>query len=60
MEPNRERATDSTVGNWMGGPNMAAIDYLNKVLGQHRAYIVGDTGVPNVASKNNCLAVVMY
>lgn len=57
---NGERATDTTVGNWMGGPNRAAIDYLNKVVGQRKAYIVGGTGVPDVASKNNCLAVMMY
>lgn len=57
---NGERATDTTVGNWMGGPNKAAIDYLNKVVGQRRAYIVGGTGVSDVASKNNRLAVVMY
>jgi hypothetical protein len=57
---NGERATDTTVGNWMGGPNRAAIDYLSKVVGQHRAYFVGGTGVPDVTSKNNCLAVVMY
>lgn len=59
-KPNGERATDTTVGNWMGGPNKAAIDYLNKVVGQRRAYIVGGTGTPDVASKNNRLAVVMY
>lgn len=59
-KPNGERATDTTVGNWMGGPNQAAIDYLNKVVGQRRAYIVGGTGVPDVASKNNRLAVTMY
>lgn len=57
---NGERATDTTVGNWMGGPNKAAIDYLNKVVGQRKAYIVGGTGVPDVASRNNRLAVVMY
>jgi hypothetical protein len=59
-KPNGERAIDTTVGNWMGGPNKAAIDYLNKVVGQKRAYIVGGTGVPDVASKNKRLAVVMY
>lgn len=57
---NGERATDTTVGNWMGGPNKAAIDYLNKVVGQRKAYIVGGTGVPDVASRNNRLAVTMY
>jgi hypothetical protein len=59
-KPNGERAIDTTVGNWMGAPNWAAIDYLNKVVGQQRAYITGGTGVPDIASKNNCLAVVMY
>ncbi|OIW29225.1 hypothetical protein CONLIGDRAFT_670899 [Coniochaeta ligniaria NRRL 30616] len=59
-KPNGERAIDTTVGNWNGGPNRAAIDYLNRVVGQKRAYIVGGTGVPDVASKNRRLAVVMY
>ncbi|KAF2189379.1 hypothetical protein K469DRAFT_748036 [Zopfia rhizophila CBS 207.26] len=59
-KPNGERAIDTTVGNWMGGPNKAAIDYLNKVVGQKRAYILGGTGVPDVASKNKRPAVVMY
>lgn len=44
-KPNGERAIDTTVGNWMGGPNKAAIDYLNKVVGQRRAYILGGTGM---------------
>lgn len=57
---NGERAIDTTVGNWNGGPNKAAIDYLNRVVGQQRAYILGGTGVPDVASKNRRLAVVMY
>jgi len=59
-KPNGERAIDTTVGNWNGGPNKAAIDYLNRVVGQKRAYILGGTGVPDVASKNRRLAVVMY
>ncbi|PSN70564.1 hypothetical protein BS50DRAFT_316440 [Corynespora cassiicola Philippines] len=59
-KPNGERAIDTTMGNWMGGANKAAIDYLNKVVGQKRAYIVGGTGTPDVASKNKRLAVVMY
>jgi hypothetical protein len=59
-KPNGERAIDTTVGNWNGGPNRAAIDYLNRVVGQRKAYIVGGTGVPDVASKNKRLAVVMY
>ncbi|KAF2108436.1 hypothetical protein BDV96DRAFT_652689 [Lophiotrema nucula] len=59
-KPNGERATDTTVGNWNGGPNQAAIDYLNQIVRQERAYILGGTGVPDVASSNNRLAVVMY
>lgn len=59
-KPNGERAIDTTVGNWNGGPNKAAIDYLNKVVGQSKAYILGGTGVPDIASKNKRLAVVMF
>lgn len=59
-KPDGTRAIASTEGNWMGGPNQAAIDYLNKVVGQSKAYIKGGTGVPDVASKNNRMAVVMY
>ncbi|OCL06265.1 hypothetical protein AOQ84DRAFT_223998 [Glonium stellatum] len=50
----------STMGNWMAGPNHAAIDYENKVVGQKRAYISGGTGTDDVASHNNCFAVDMY
>lgn len=50
----------STMGNWLGGPNQAAIAYLNNVVGQKKAYIVGGTGTDDVASKNKCLAVDMY
>ena len=59
-KPDGERATASTVGNWLGGPNQAAIGYLYKVLGHGKAYITGGTGVPDVASRNNCLAVTFY
>ncbi|PVI02276.1 hypothetical protein DM02DRAFT_727351 [Periconia macrospinosa] len=59
-KPNGERATDTTVGNWNGGPNQATIDYLNQTVGQSKAYIVGGTGTPDVASKNRRLAVDMY
>ncbi len=57
---NGERAIDTTMGNWMGGPNQAAIQYLQRVVGQRKAYIVGGTGTPDVASKNNRLGVSMY
>ncbi|KAF3929147.1 hypothetical protein AA313_de0200629 [Arthrobotrys entomopaga] len=59
-KPNGEKAIDTTMGNWMTGPNHAAIHYLNKVVGQKHAYITGGTGVPDVASKNNRLLVEMY
>ncbi|KAK4188885.1 hypothetical protein QBC35DRAFT_495038 [Podospora australis] len=59
-KPNGERAIDTTVGNWMGGPNKAAIDYLNRVVGQKRAYILGGSGTPDVASKDRRMAVVFY
>jgi hypothetical protein len=59
-KPNGQRALDTTVGNWNGGPNQAAIDWEYKVLGHGKAYITGGTGVPDVASKNNCLAVTFY
>lgn len=59
-KPNGTKAIATTVGNWMSGPNHAAIDYLNKVVGQKKAYIVGGTGTDDVASKNKCLAVDMY
>ncbi|KAJ6483101.1 hypothetical protein C8R45DRAFT_1000581 [Mycena sanguinolenta] len=50
----------STMGNWMGGPNHAAIEYLNKAVGQKKAYITGGTGTPDIASKNQRLAVTFY
>lgn len=50
----------STMGNWMAGPNKAAQEYLEKAVGQKKAYIVGGTGVPDIASKNQCLAVTFY
>ncbi|KAI3390324.1 hypothetical protein diail_10120, partial [Diaporthe ilicicola] len=46
----------STMGNWMGGPNQAAIDYENKAVGQKKAYIVGGSGTVVVNSKNKRLA----
>ena len=44
----------------MSGPNRAAIEYERKVVGQDKAYITGGTGFPDVASRNNCLAVDFY
>ena len=49
----------STVGNWMGGPNQAAID-IQKSANGARTYVTGGTGVPDVASRNNRFAVDFY
>jgi hypothetical protein len=49
----------STVGNWMGGPNQAAIDLQQSAL-RGRAYVVGGTGVPDVSSHNNRFVVNFY
>ncbi|KAL9046065.1 MAG: hypothetical protein Q9214_001007 [Letrouitia sp. 1 TL-2023] len=59
-KPDGTRALATTVGNWMSGPNQAAIDYELQVVRQERAYIVGGTGVPDVASSNRALAVDFY
>lgn len=59
-KPDGTRALATTVGNWMSGPNQAAIDWENRVVGQSKAYIQGGTGVPDVASRNQCLAVDFY
>ena len=53
-------ALASTVGNWMAGPNQAAIEWERKMVGQEKAYITGGTGVPDVASRNQVLAVDFY
>ena len=44
----------------MGGPNKAAIEWLEKEIGREKAYVTGGTGVPDVASHNQVLAVDMY
>ncbi|KAL8645371.1 MAG: hypothetical protein Q9226_007338 [Calogaya cf. arnoldii] len=54
------RALDTTVGNWNGGPNKAAIEWENEHVGQRRAYIVGGSGTDDVRSGNMCLAVDFY
>ena len=50
----------STMGNWLGGPNKAAIEYEQKVVGQKSVYITGGEGTNVVNSKNKRLAVDMY
>ncbi|MCJ1314413.1 hypothetical protein MMC25_008095 [Agyrium rufum] len=54
------RCIEGTMGNWLGGPNQAAIDWRHRRIGQKRAYIQGRSGTDDVASSNNCLAVNMY
>lgn len=50
----------STMGNWMGGKNQAAIDYEKKVVGQTKAYIEGGAGTHVVSSKNKILIIEFY
>ena len=59
-KPDGTPALATTVGNWMSGPNQAAITWENQVVGQSKAYIQGGIGVPDVASTNQCLAVDFY
>ncbi|KAI1097598.1 hypothetical protein F4804DRAFT_327211 [Jackrogersella minutella] len=59
-KPNSERALASTEGNWKGPGNQAAVDWEYKEIGHGKAYIKGGTGVPDVASKNNCLHFTFY
>ncbi|KAI2464283.1 hypothetical protein F4781DRAFT_413640 [Annulohypoxylon bovei var. microspora] len=59
-KPNGEKALASTEGNWKGPGNQAAIDWEYKQIGHGKAYIKGGTGVPDVASKNNCLHFTFY
>jgi hypothetical protein len=49
----------STMGNWMGGPNKAAIELQQSAIGA-RTYVTGGTGVPDVASRNNRFLVEFY
>jgi hypothetical protein len=48
----------STMGNWLGGPNKAAIEAQQSIKG--RVYVTGGTGVPDIASANNRFAVDFY
>lgn len=59
-KPDGTKALATTMGNWMSGPNQAAIDYLNQVVGQQHASVTDGTGTDDVASSNKCLAVDFY
>jgi hypothetical protein len=48
----------STMGNWLGGPNKAAIEAQQAIKG--KVYVTGGTGVPDIASANNRFAVDFY
>lgn len=50
----------STMGNWLGGRNQAAIDYEKKTVGQKKAYVEGGEGTDMVMSANKRLAVEFY
>lgn len=58
--PKGQTVIDTTQGYWGGGPNKAASDYENSVVGQKRAYILGGTGTEMARSSNQCLAVEFY
>lgn len=59
-KPNGEKVLANTEGNWNGPGNQAAIDWAYKQIGHAKAYIKGGTGVPDVASKNNCLHFTFF
>lgn len=55
-----KRVLQTTVGNWLSGPNGAAVEYERRVVGQGRAYVTEGAGTPDVASSNQRLAVDFY
>ena len=59
-KPDGSPALATTMGNWMSGPNQAAIDWENEKVGQSKAYIQGGTGVPDVSSCNQRLRVKFF
>jgi hypothetical protein len=56
--PDGKRVIASTMGNWLGGPNQAAIESQQAIKG--KVYVTGGSGVPDVASANNRLAIDFY
>jgi hypothetical protein len=59
-KPNGERVLASTEGNWNGPGNQAAINWAYQHLKKGEAYVKGGSGVPDVASANNCLHFTFY
>lgn len=50
----------STMSNWLGGPNEAAIKWERERVGQEKAYVTGGTGTRDVASKDRRMGVEFY
>ncbi|KAL9109979.1 MAG: hypothetical protein Q9227_005502 [Pyrenula ochraceoflavens] len=57
---NGVKALASTMGNWMAGPNHAAAEYEQKVVGQKHAYILGGTGTDDTASANGRFEIEFF
>ncbi|THW85615.1 hypothetical protein D6D18_07709 [Aureobasidium pullulans] len=53
-----QRVIASTMGNWLEGPNQAAIESQKAI--RDKVYVTGGTGVPDVASAINRLAIDFY
>ena len=60
MRKDGEKVLKSTMGNWMRPASKEAVEWEEKKLGKVKAYITGGTGVPDVASRNQVLAVAFY
>lgn len=50
----------STMGNWLGPPNEAAIKWEQEKVGQKKAYITGGTGTDDVGSHNKRLGIDFF
>jgi hypothetical protein len=57
MRQDGQKVIASTAGNWMAGPNQEAVKFLSSQIDSSKAYILGGTGVQDVASKNQALNV---
>jgi hypothetical protein len=62
MKPSGERALDGTSGFWWGPGNKASEAHFNKLVGTHKAYVIGEKGdgTPGVVDFNNCLGITFY
>ena len=50
----------TTMGNWLSGPNAAAASYISTVIDPSKTYVTGGTGVDDVASSNQAMLVTFY